>query len=274
MPNGTKPEKVRRVKEDGEPIPYFVKDTKGGQTMYRQDPRTVEGELAWPERFSRKAVEELKARFRSTGGTYAEACQLQQRPVPRGGGIFPRDSFIFLAEAPRVRRVVRGWDLAATASADAAFTVGVKMAEMMDGRWCILDVCRFQGTPMEVEQNMRRCAEQDGYGVPISIPQDPGQAGKAQKSHLAKVLAGFTVHFSLESGPKVERASGLASQAEAGNLCLVRAPWNDAFIAEAALFPNGKFLDQVDAASRAFAYLQADNNPLDGISVAAGYAIT
>lgn len=49
-----------------------------------RDPRTEIGELAWPERFSRKAVDSLKA----TMGPWAFATQYQQIPAPRGGGIF------------------------------------------------------------------------------------------------------------------------------------------------------------------------------------------
>jgi phage terminase large subunit-like protein len=49
----------------------------------------------------------------------------------------------------------------------------------------------------------------------------------------------------------------LAAQAEGGNLWLVRGSWNDQFVAEACLFPNGRYKDQVDAASRAFGRLVA-----------------
>lgn len=47
------------------------------------DPRTEEGELAWPERFPEAAVDEMEA----TMGSWATAAQHQQRPSPRGGGI-------------------------------------------------------------------------------------------------------------------------------------------------------------------------------------------
>jgi predicted phage terminase large subunit-like protein len=42
-----------------------------------------------------------------------------------------------------------------------------------------------------------------------------------------------------------------ATQVDAGNLALVAAPWNDAFLAELRAFPNGDKDDQVDALSRA-----------------------
>jgi predicted phage terminase large subunit-like protein len=49
-----------------------------------RDPRTKDGELLFPSRFSEKKVQELEL----TLGTYAVAGQLQQRPSPRGGGLF------------------------------------------------------------------------------------------------------------------------------------------------------------------------------------------
>jgi predicted phage terminase large subunit-like protein len=51
-----------------------------------KDPRTVEGELMWPERFSEKAVARLEKRL----GKFRAAGQLQQRPEPAGGGIIER----------------------------------------------------------------------------------------------------------------------------------------------------------------------------------------
>lgn len=52
-----------------------------------EDPRKEENELAWPERFPQKIVDELK----KTLGPYASAAQLQQAPSPRGGGIIKRE---------------------------------------------------------------------------------------------------------------------------------------------------------------------------------------
>jgi len=47
------------------------------------DPRTVEGELCWPERFPPDEVAKLEREM----GPYAWAGQMQQSPSPRGGGI-------------------------------------------------------------------------------------------------------------------------------------------------------------------------------------------
>lgn len=222
------------------------------------DPRQQDGDLLWPERFPRESVEELKKHFRSQGGSYAEAAQLQQRPAPRGGGMFKRDEFSIVDVAPTQGRTVRGWDLAASTSERSAYTVGVKLM-LSFGKLYILDIVRLRGSPSDVENAIRSCAASDGQRVAISLPQDPGQAGKSQKSRLAAILQGFNVHFSPETGSKDDRAIPVAAQAEAGNVYMVRAPWNDAFLAEAQLFPASQYKDQIDALSRAYAYLLTQN---------------
>jgi predicted phage terminase large subunit-like protein len=56
-------------------------------TIGWKDPRTVPGELMWPERFSEPAVKRLERRL----GPFRTAGQLQQRPEPAGGGIILRE---------------------------------------------------------------------------------------------------------------------------------------------------------------------------------------
>lgn len=221
------------------------------------DWRTEDGALLWPERFDEERQTSDERTMRSEGGDYAVAGQMQQRPSPRGGGIFKRDQFqvIDAHELPRMTKIVRGWDLAATSTVRAPYTAGVKIGVDASGRIYILDATRDQQSPAGVETMLLRTAVDDGAKVTQDIPQDPGQSGKAQKAALARLLAGYDVRFGLESGSKEDRARPLAAQVEAGNVYLVRANWNSAFLAEAASFPAGRFKDQVDAASRAYARL-------------------
>lgn len=211
------------------------------------DRRKREGELLWPERFPEEALRQLETDL----GSYGAAGQLQQRPAPRSGGMFDRDWWEIVEAAPAGGQVVRGWDLAASVSATAAYSAGCRM-RLVNGGYYIEDMARFRGSPLEVEQVIKNTASQDGRDVLIDLPQDPGQAGKAQTQYLARQLAGYNVRYSPESGAKEVRAEALSAQAEAGNVKLVRGPWNTAFIDEAAFFPNSDYSDQIDAASRAF----------------------
>lgn len=97
----------------------------------------------------------------------------------------------------------------------------------------------------------------------VCIPQDPGQAGKTQVLYLTRMLAGYSVHSSPETGDKVTRAEPFAAQVNVGNVLMLRGAWNKAFVEELRAFPAGAYDDQVDGASRAFARLlgAADASP-------------
>ena len=236
-----------------------------------QDQRTEEGELLWEERFPAHTV----ARDRKAAGEYAFAGQYQQRPSPRGGALFQRDWFEVVDAAPAIGTDVRGWDLAATpgeANPDAAFTAGVRIRVLGSGLIYILDVVRGQLGPHDVDKLIKNTASQDGWHIPQDIPQDPGAAGKTVITHFLRLLAGYTVRFTPETGEKETRAQPVASQAEAGNVKLVRGAWNEAFLDELASFPKGAYKDQVDALSRAYASVLAyrEDDPGDSGGIYTG----
>lgn len=211
-----------------------------------KDPRKKDGELLFPERFSEEETKELE----KTLGTYASAGQLQQRPAPREGGMFKRDWFPVVRAVPIGTRFVRGWDLAATAKG-GDWTAGAKIGQQPDGRYIIAHMARGQLSAAGVRKLLRNTTSQDGYATTVSLPQDPGQAGKDQMSSLTLLLSGYIVKTSPETGSKEQRAGPLAAQAEAGNVDILEGDWNEAFFEEANVFPNGT-KDQIDAASRAF----------------------
>src|SRR5262249_50554839 len=100
-------------------------------------------------------------------------------------------------------------------------------------------------------------AAEDGPDVEIALPQDPGQAGKAQAAALVRALEGFAVRATPESGDKVTRFGPFSAQAEAGNVYVLRAPWNDAWFSALESFPTAAHDDDADATSRAFAAHQS-----------------
>jgi predicted phage terminase large subunit-like protein len=157
--------------------------------------------------------------------------------------------------APAGRNVVRRWDLASTAETGTArgdWTAGVKLLRTDEGKFVVLHVERFRGGPDEVVQRIVNTARQDGPLVRVGLPQDPGQAGKAQVLWLTRALTGFRVFSSPETGDKETRAGPVASQCNVGNMAIVRADWNRPFLDELASFPSGSHDDQVDALSGAF----------------------
>lgn len=228
-----------------------------------RDPRTEDGELLFPERFSREQVEGLK----KVMGSYATAGQFQQRPAPREGGMFKRSWFTFIPAVPIGTRMARGWDLAASIEKTSAYSAGCKLGKQPNGRILIADCRRDRLTAGGVEKLIVNTAAMDGKECRISLPQDPGQAGKAQAQYLVRQLMGYIVKASLETGDKATRAEPLAAQAEAGNVDILktgdpaRDAWIEPFLDELCVFPMGQYKDQTDAATRAFGELQIAEPP-------------
>jgi predicted phage terminase large subunit-like protein len=173
---------------------------------------------------------------------------------PSAGLYFKRSYFEIIDAAPATTKRVRCWDLAATAAEDGKdpdWTVGMKASRDLSGIIYIEHVERMRESPEKVERAIINTAGSDGAETRIRLPEDPGQAGKSQARHLIRRLVGYTVKSKRVTGSKVTRAAPASSQAEAGNIKLVRGQWNEAFLAEAENFPptgNGHD-DQIDALS-------------------------
>lgn len=210
------------------------------------------GEYLWPQWFDQKHWAQFKSNSRTWSALY------QQMPSPPEGSLFKPDRINIVDVLPVGLRAARGWDFAATTEQEnkkADWTVGGKVGMDDEGRVYIMHVNRFRGSPLDVEKSLVNTAKMDGYGTLISAPQDPGQAGKSQAQYFARLLAGYVVEFSPETGSKETRASPLASQMEAGNVYMLRADWNQELTDEMRKFPNGSHDDQIDGLSRAFNHL-------------------
>ncbi len=204
-----------------------------------------------------------RATYEAGGAVRDWASLYQQEPRPAEGGIFKAAMVSALEPGtvePGSSRLVRAWDLAATSAAgtrDPDWTAGVLLMRTPDRRLVVLDVARLRGGPAEVERAILAAAGRDGRQVKVALPQDPGQAGKAQVAYLTRRLMGWTVLARPEAGAKATPAAPVASQCNVGNLAVVRAAWNRAFLEELAGFPGGAHDDQVDGLARAFAELDA-----------------
>lgn len=180
---------------------------------------------------------------------------------PAAGLYFNRSWVEVVDAAPAGLRIARGWDLAATPKIDTNdpdWTAGVKIGKTPDGRYIVLDARKDRKAPAGVEVMVKNTASQDGYSTEISLPQDPGQAGKSQMASYAKVLDGYNVRSSPESGDKITRFSPFSAQAEAGNVMVLRGAWNNDWFDELEAFPEADKDDQVDATSRAYNHLLND----------------
>lgn len=174
---------------------------------------------------------------------------------PAAGLYFRREWCQVVDAVPNDLRIVRGWDLAGTPkteSNDPDWTCGTKIGKTPDGRYFILHHTADRQSPSGVERMVTNTAQSDGRSVQIDIAQDPGQAGKSQVTNFSRLLAGYNVRFSPETGDKITRFSAFSAQAEAGNVFILRGSWNERWMTELEGFPEGAHDDDADSTSRAF----------------------
>jgi predicted phage terminase large subunit-like protein len=227
------------------------------------DWRKVDGEPLWPEKFTDHVLTGLWTTLKD----YATAGQQQQRPTSREGGLFKREWFEVVDTLPEGLVWVRAWDFAGTEKtmkSDPDWTANCKIGINPKTKVVyIANVARDRQDPGGVEQMMKATANQDGKNIRIFIPQDPGQAGKAQVHYyVTQVLQGYMVSSEIMSQNKRDRADPLAAQAKVGNVKLYRANWNVDFLEELASFPAGSHDDQVDAAASGYNQLIHGNTGL------------
>src|SRR5215472_17479776 len=256
------------------------------------DPRTEDGDLAWPERFSPEAV----ANIEREKGSWAYAGQYQQRPAPRGGGIIKREHWRpYTAENcgnfgvpwplfPQMSYTVLSLDTAQTEKKtndpSAAVVLGVCRDFNQNRRlilmWAWTERSELYELLRKVEETCKKfkvdrvLIEDKASGHPVA--QELSRRGRIipdKMSHNPKTQdrADFGVQLVTPEGDKVARMYAQQNLFECG---LVYAPaeatgngdylykdWADKVITECAEMPKGTHDDLADSMSQALAHLRA-----------------
>lgn len=244
-----KPESIKHICLPGQIIDYkkFLKPPEA-EKYYKDG-------LLDPSRLSTNALQKLLEDL----GQYGFAGQVGQNPAPPGGGMF-RVERMPIVEVPNkneILKIYRYWDKAAS-DGSGKYSCGVKMAQLKNKHFVILDVIRGQWASEVRERIIRSTAEMDqlnGDSVRIYIEQEPGSGGKESMEATIRNLAGFAAYPDRptgQEGDKIRRADPFSVQVNIANVALVRADWNQSFKEELSIFPFGTYQDQVDAASGAF----------------------
>lgn len=179
---------------------------------------------------------------------------------PSAGLYFKRESIRIVHTVPgRLISVCRSWDLAATEitneNKNPDRTAGVLMGRLKSGEFIVLDVIRRAANAADVRKLIMQTAKADRleYGMhTITLPQDPGQAGKDQAATYVKALAGHKVRTAPVTGSKIVRAVPFSAQWQGGNVLLLAGDWNKEYLQELEGFPDALHDDMVDASSDAF----------------------
>ncbi len=236
------------------------------------DPRTKEGELLFPERFSEDTVQSLE----KTMGSYATAGQLQQRPAPAGGGILKTDHFQMWPTTralPDFDLVVQSCDPAYTEKttndptafqAWGVFTHKGKRGALLLDAWAehlaypelrsrLVDewhsiygkrdhykgrkpdhfIIEAKASGLSLIQDLRSA------GIP-AVPYNPGNSDKVSRAHQASPILELDCLYILESSKEPGKPI----------------TWARPFLRELEAFPNAEHDDQVDAFTQCVIYLR------------------
>jgi predicted phage terminase large subunit-like protein len=226
------------------------------------DPRTEEGQLLWPERFTDATLSKLAADL----GPLGYAAQYGQQPVPPGGYVFKEENErlftidqeigMYLLETSQGIKSIPIADCWTCTTSDVAIKVKEQNDFTVFSTWAItpkydvllLDVRREHWTfPQQKEQakkvfyafndDLYTCIWFEDVGYQSAIGQDLLEEGIPCKEFVPK-------------GDKLVRATGASIWQGAGKVYFKKhASWLDVFRKEIYLFPMGKHDDQVDPLS-------------------------
>jgi phage terminase large subunit-like protein len=253
-----------------------------------QDIRTVDGELAWPERFSPNAVERIEIEK----GKWAFAGQYQQRPSPRGGGVIEFDWWQAYTPDTALARFGMVWPMYppmsfSILSVDTAQTekkqndpsagVLIGICQDVNGRnqvmimWAWTAYLEFFELCNKVEETCRDyrvhqvVIEGKASGLPLAQElRRRGQVFADRLAHNPKTRdrADFGVRTIEPEGDKFARMCACQNLFEAG---VIWAPadehlhfktWADKCMVECAEIPHGRSDDLADAISMGLTYLR------------------
>lgn len=102
-------------------VDYNCKTYVNGKLFWK-DPRKVEGDLLWPQGCGEQELEDQKQKFNFD--SYKISGQLQQRPSPKGGGLFKKEWFQYWDEdsLPAFSFIIQSWDTALTTNVDSCYS--------------------------------------------------------------------------------------------------------------------------------------------------------
>ena len=181
---------------------------------------------------------------------------------PSAGKVFNRAWFPLVDAVPGGGIECLFWDFAATErelnKKDPDYTACVSI-RMHPGKWAVTHMDAEQIGPAEVERRFvnisRQRAEEcrkTGTRFMVRWEMEGGSAGKREAPRYAALLAGLDAKAVRPQGDKMARAKGLAAQAYAGNVSVLKGPWTERWLRHMHNQPEEPHDDIMDAGSGSF----------------------
>jgi predicted phage terminase large subunit-like protein len=229
--------------------------TPSGPEVFRRR----KGEVLQPEREPLEVLEGLKRAM----GTYAFAGQYQQAPAPAGGGLIKvewlrRYEPHQKPESPD--RVVQSWDTANKVSELSDYSVCTTWA-IKGKNFYLLHVFRQQLEYPDLKRAVR--LQQHLFSADVVLIED-----KASGTQLIQELNRDGLGAVTRYKPKDDKVMRMHTQTatiEDGRVYIpTDAPWLDDYLRELAVFPKGRYDDQVDSTAQ---FLDWFNTPMPAAGI-------
>lgn len=228
-------------------------------TPFGEDPRKEKGEFYWKDRFGAEFLAEAKENL----GTYGVACQLNQAPISKEGGILRLDWFQVYRETPgalleggTLDRVVQFWDTAVKGKE-------IENCPWVCGTWgqrgpdvYLLHVHRDWHNYPEGRVKVVALAD---YWKPFGVVIEDASSGQTLLQELPGMAPGhaFLPFSPCGGGDKDMRLATESVAVEAGKVFLpAEAPWKETFLRELMEGVSGKYKDQRDMFSMALQWFR------------------
>lgn len=242
------------------------------------DPRENDGELAWPERFSRQSVEAIKTVL----GPYGYSGQYQQSPAPRGGGIIKREYWQLWgnpedADDPKFKKFPACAYV--VASLDGAYT------EKQENDPCALTVWGLFYDEYDLPRAILMSAWEDRLTLHDCVEKvnatckrfkvdrlliENKATGISVSQELRRLYAyeRYTVQLIEPKGDKTARTYAVQPLFADEMIYAPDRSWADAVITQMAAFPKGTHDDLHDSVTQALKHLRETGLLIHGSEVA------
>lgn len=242
------------------------------------DPREHDGELAWPERFSRRVVDQLKTTF----GPYGYSGQYQQAPAPRGGGIFKREWWQLWGnpdnpEDPEFRKfppceyIVASLDSAFTEKTENDFSAMTVWGLFYDRhdmpRAIMMNAWRDHLALHNLVEKVANTARRFKIDR-ILIENKASGPSVAQELRRMYAAEGYSVMLNDPKGDKVARAYSVQALFADEMIFAPDRDWADMVITEMASFPRAPHDDLVDTVTQALKHFRDIGLLIHGVEIA------
>lgn len=230
-------------------IPMRFEPGRSKHSVGKPDPRTIDGELMFPERFNEATVREIETSL----GVYGVASQLQQRPAPRGGGVLkaewlkywqvlpPLDFRLIVADT--AQKTGQQNDYSVFECWARSVTGGAVLIDLIRGKWEAPDLLVQARAFWHKHNSDQRPQCKDARLRGIYVEDKVSGTGLIQTLRRE----GMPVLAVQRNKDKISRAYDAAPFIESGNVYLPEyADFLSDLLAEIETFPAGAHDDQLD----------------------------